>query len=268
MSIILYKVILYVFFQQPVDDYDSQLDTLKKIKWKELTPIPVCRSGHTAVLLGGFVYVGSGFEGTSSYNRKNSYRLDMYDLTANQWTSPPITTPYSHFAMTVLDDKLVTAGGATKNETVKKVLVFDAGEWKDYSEMPTARCDATAVGYRSMLVVVGGGAKVRDEWIRISTTEVLDTTNRCWYTCSNLPSPRQQLKAVTINNKLYLSGGIDKSGKESLQVFVTTLDILPTYKLLNWQSAPNTPWCASAPVVLCNKFLVTVGGRQRNRTAE
>ena len=170
--------------------------------------------------------------------------------------------------MTVLDDKLVTAGGATKNETVKKVLVFDAGEWKDYSEMPTARCDATAVGYRSMLIVVGGGAKVRDEWIRISTTEVLDTTNRCWYTCNNLPSPRQHLKAVTINNKLYLSGGIDKSGKESLQVFVTTLDVLPTYKLLNWQSAPNTPWCASAPVVLCNKFLVTIGGRQRNRTAE
>ena len=192
----------------------------------------------------------------------------MYDLTANQWTSPPITTPYSHFAMTVLDDKLVTAGGATKNETVKKVLVFDAGEWKDYSEMPTARCDATAVGYRSILIVVGGGAKVRDEWIRISTTEVLDTTNRCWYTCNNLPSPRQQLKAVTINNKLYLSGGIDKSGKESLQVFVTTLDVLLTYKLLNWQSAPNTPWCASAPVVLCNKFLVTIGGRQRNRTAE
>ena len=58
--------------------------------------------------------------------------------------------------MTVLDDKLVIAGGRKKNgEVVKKVLVLSAGRWKDYSEMPTARHSATAVGYHSMLIVVG-----------------------------------------------------------------------------------------------------------------
>ena len=36
--------------------------------------------------------------------------------------------------MTVLDDKLVTAGDITNNhEIVKKVLVLNAGQWKDYS---------------------------------------------------------------------------------------------------------------------------------------
>ena len=240
----------------------------KTVKWKELTPLPVRRSAHTAVLLGGVVYVGGGYEGESSDDNQFSYRLDVYNITTNQWSSFPITTPYCFFAMTVLDDKLVIAGGRTKNnEIVEKVLVLNAGQWKDYSEMPTARCYATAIGYHSMLIVAGGGIIVEGKWTSVSTTELLDTTNGCWYTCNNLPSPHHQMKAVIMNDKLYLLGGVDKDFKLSLQVFVASLDSLSTHQL-NWQSAPNTPWCASAPVVLYSKFLLTVGGMQQSRTSE
>ena len=238
----------------------------KSVKWEKLAPLPVGRTAHTAVLLGGNVYVGGGVEDT---NNKDTYRLDVYNLTTNQWSSSPIITPYCDFAMTVLDDKLVIAGGATKNdEAVKKVLVLNTGQWKDYSEMPTARCNATAVGYNSMLIVVGGGIKVEGRWTRVSTTEILDTTNGCWYTCNNLPSPHQQLKAVIMNNILYLLGGVDKDVKPSPQVFVASLNNLSTHQL-NLQSAPSTQWCFSAPVVLYNKFLLTVGGlQQSHRTFE
>ena len=206
--------------------------------------------------------------GKSSNDKQFSYRLDVHNLTTNQWSTSPITTPYRSFAMTVLDDKLVIAGGTTKNgEIVKKVLVLNTGQWKDYSEMPTARCHATAVGYHSMLIVVGGIIKVEGKWIRISTTELLDTTNGSWYTCNNLPSPCQQMKAVIMNDKLYLLSGVNKNFELSPQVFVASLDNLSTHQL-NWQSAPNTPWCRSAPVVLYNKFLLTVGGKQQSRTFE
>ena len=50
-------------------------------------------------------------------------------------------------------------------------------------------------------------------------------------------------------------------------MFVASLDTLSTHQL-NWQSAPNTPWCSSAPVVLYNKFLLAVGGIQQNVTSE
>ena len=255
-----------ICLQQPVAD--SQVDIFRKtVKWKELAPLPVGRSAHTAVLLGGVVYVGGGFEG-SRKDKLNSYRLDVYNLTTNQWSPSPITTPYNWFTMTVLDDKLVTAGGRTKNnEVVKKVLVLNAGQWKDYSEMITARYVATVVGYQSMLIVLGGYAMVEGKWTTVSTTELLDTTNGCWYTCNNLPSPHQQMKAAIMNDKLYLLGGADKDLKPSSQVFVASLDTLSTHQL-NWQSAPNTPWCASAPVVLYNKFLLTVGGKQQSRTSE
>ena len=118
---------------------DSQVDIFTKtVKWKELAFLPVCRSGHTAVLLGGSVYIGGGFEGRNDDFRQDCNRIDVYNLTTNQWSSSPITTPYCAFGMTVLDNKLVTAGGRTKNyEVVKKVLVLNAGQWEDYSEMPT-----------------------------------------------------------------------------------------------------------------------------------
>ena len=256
-----------ICLQQPVAD--SQVDIFRKtVKWKELAPLPVGHLGQTAVLLGGNVYVGGGCKGTSSNDRQDSYRLDVYNLTTNQWSFSPITTPYYAFAMTVLDDKLVTAGGLTKNcEVVKKVLVLNAGQWKDYSEMPTARSCATAVGYHSMLIVVGGIANIEGKGTRLSTTELLDTTNGCWYTCNNLPSPHQLLKAAIMNDKLYLLGGVAKDPKPSPQVFVASLDSLSTHHL-NWQSAPNTPWCVSAPVVLYNKFLLTVAGKQQSRTSE
>ena len=256
-----------ICLQQPVAD--SQVDIFSKtVKWEELAPLPVGHTMHTAVLLGGVVYVGSGFEGRSIDNNQYCYRLDVYNLTTNQWSSSPITTPYCHFALTVLDDKLVIAGGVTKNnEDIKKVLVLNTGQWKDYSEMPTARAFATAVGYHSMLIVFGGQTKVEGKWTIVSTTELLDTTNGCWYTCNNLPSPHQQMKAAIMNDKLYLFGGVDKDHKPSPQVFVASLDTLSTHQL-NWQSAPNTPWCDSAPVVLYNKFLLTVGGWQQSHTSE
>ena len=228
------------------------------MKWKEKPLLPAYRNAHTAVLLGGVVYIGGGYEG----KKEASYRLDAYNLATNQWILPPIATQYCRFAMTVLNEKLVTAGGRTENhEVVKKVLVLDAGEWKSYSEMPTARSWATAVGYHSTLIMIGGGVKVKDEWQRISTIEILDSTTGCWYTCDNLPSPHQQLKAAIMNDKLYLLGGFDEDLKPSSQVFVASLDTLPAHQL-NWRPAPDTPWCSSAPVVLYNKFLLTVGGRQ------
>ena len=64
---------------------------------QELAPQPVGRDVHTAVLLGGNIYVGGGYEGRSLDDDEDSFRLDVYNLTTNQW-SPSITTLYCDFA--------------------------------------------------------------------------------------------------------------------------------------------------------------------------
>ena len=237
----------------------------KTITWKKVTSVPVCCTAQTAVLLNGNVYVGGGseecFDVHHKHDYQNCYRLDIYNPTTNQWSSP-ITTPYSWFAMTTLDNKLLIAGGIDENRQIsKKVLVLNAGQWEDYNEMPSAKYQPTAVGHKSMLIIIGG--KIR-KMISVSTIELLDTTNGFWYTCNNLPSPFCQLKAAVIDEKLYLLGGFN-DGESSSQVIFASLDTISNnhYKL-NWQSLPNYSWHFSSAAVLHNKFLLTVGGRKRS----
>ena len=69
------------YLQQTVAD--SQLDVFRKtVKWEELALLPVSHSVHTAVLLGGNVYVGGSFKGSGKYRQC----LDVYNLTTNQWS--------------------------------------------------------------------------------------------------------------------------------------------------------------------------------------
>jgi len=225
----------------------------------------VCRTAHTAVLLDGNIYIGGGSEESHEIqcDYQDCYRLDVYNLTTNQWSTPHITTPYCWFAMTALDGKLITVGGIAKNDkVVKKILVLKAGQWKHYTEMPTARYYATAIGYQSSLIVVGGVTEWDDtDEPTISTTELFDATNEQWYTCNNIPSAHSQLQAAIIDDKLYLLGGYGEDGNPSSDVMVASLDTLSNYKL-NWQPLSSTLLCFSAAAVLCNKFLLAVGGRK------
>lgn len=227
------------------------------MKWKKVASLPVYRTAATAVLLLGSVYVGGGNE-----KRKRSFRLDVYNLSTNQW-SFPVTTPYSDFAMTVMNDKLLIVGGLTTSEQpTNKVFVLDGGEWKEYSKMPTARSYATAAAHHSMLIVVGGTCMMNGTWTTLKTVEVLDTTNACWYTCNNLPSPYDQLQGVIIQDMLYLLGGLDRGKSATPDVIAASLNTVSTHQL-NWHVISRTPWCSSTPAVLYNKYLLAIGGRNK-----
>ena len=65
-----------------------------------------------------------------------------------------------------------------------------------------ARTSLCAVGFQSVLITVGGSIIVNGKWIQLATTELIDTTNGCWYTCDDLPIPHCQLKAAIVSNKL------------------------------------------------------------------
>jgi len=254
---------------------NSEVDIFSKtmnVKWEKVTSLPACISGHTAVLLHGLIYVGGGSEEKEG-KKVESYSLHVYNLSTNKWNAL-VTTPCCDFAMTTLNDKLFIAGGATKNdEVMKKVFVLNTanGEWKDYSEMPTAKYCATAVGYQSLLIIIGGVTITKGvikilaggRWSAQSTTELLDTTNGQWYTCDNIPSPHAQLKAVVVNDTLYMLGGANSNLKPSLQVLGASLDDTVKTHKIKWQSLADIPFCYSTPAVLCNKYLLTVGGRQQ-----
>ena len=221
------------------------------IKWEEGAPAPVSRYGHTAVWLNGLVYVGGGIEGLL----ESSYIINCYDPVNNSWSSS-INTAYCDFAMTTLNNKLVTAGGmyrSTKRTT--QVFTLDAGQLKKNTKMITARSHATAAGHQGMLIITGG---VDDKGKRLSSTELFDSNNGQWYKCSDLPQPHSSLQSVIVDNNLYLLGGINEDSY-STAVFTAPLDTLSTHQL-KWNIHQDTPWYRSAPVSINGTHLLIVGG--------
>ena len=244
-----------------------------KLKWEEAAPLPACGSGHNAVLLRGFIYVGGGSKEKGG-KKVGNYSVHVYNPHTNKW-DPSIDTPCCDFAMAVLKDELVIAGGATANDEVLNdisILNPETREWKSYNKMPNARYNATAVGYRSMLIIVGGVMPTKGVFKKLSsgfwsvqpTTDLLDTTSGCWHTCSSIPSPHIQLKAVIVNNTLYVLGGADSNLKPSPKVFGASLDDIGATHELSWQCLADVPFCYSAPVVMQDKYLLTVGGTQQS----
>ena len=229
------------------------------IKWKEGAPAPVGRCNHTAVWLNGVVYVGGGLEtGVGS-----SYIINSYDPVNNSWSSP-INTPYCHFVMTTLNNRLLIAGGRDKYfKRTNQILIMDGGHLKNYTKMISARSDAVAAGHQGILIITGGWD---DKYKRLSSAELFDSKNGQWYMFSDLPQPHYCLQSLIVDNILYLLGGSNKDGG-SPTVFIAPLDTLSRHQL-KWSTIQDTPWYRSAPVSLNGTHLLIVGGSKKLGTFE
>jgi len=215
-------------------------------------------AGRTAVLCDGKVYIGGGNEGSmGSSCGTGSYRIDIYCPTNNSWSPFPINSSYCYYAMTTLNNQLITVGGKDKNRKVtNKIFSLDGDHLKEYTRMIMPRYYGTAAGHQGTLIIAGG--KVALHRI-LATTELFNSNTGQWYTTSDLPLPHFGLHSVIIDNILYLLGGYNKDNNMSPAVFAAPLDTLSSHKL-QWSSQQDTPWCRSAPVSIQGSHLLTVGG--------
>ena len=193
--------------------------------------------------------------GGGSDGYKSSFIINCYDPVNNSWDSS-INAPYSHFAITTLNNELVTAGGEDRSgKRTNQILIMDAGQLKNYTKMITARSLATAAGHQGMLIITGGD----DDKGKTSSTELFDSNNGQWYKCSDIPQPYSWLQSMIVDNILYLLGGNDKDGYDSPAVFTAPLDTLSTHQL-KWNAHQDTPGCDCTPVSVNGTHLLIVGG--------
>ena len=166
--------------------------------------------------------------------------------------------------MTGLVDKLIIVGGLVRGagKVTNKLLTLQGGLWEDYSQMPAARYNASAVSHQSMMIVICG--KDKDKHI-LSTTELLDSTTGQWFKCNDLPQPLHGLQSVIVGGVLYALGGVDANNKDSKAVYAAPLHALSNHQL-QWQQIPDTPWEGSTAVSVNNKYLLAVGGAAEHDT--
>ena len=222
------------------------------IKWRQGVSAPVDRAYSTAVFHKGKVYVGGGVEP----NGYPSGRIDIYNPTDGRWNRSPISTSCFYFAMTTLNNQLIVAGGLSNYKPIKQIFILERDQLKEYIQMITPRCDASAAGYQGVLIIAGG----RDDQGRaLDSTELYDSVFQQWYKTGPLPLPHCMLQSVIVDNTLYLLVGFNQNDSPSPAVFTAPLNTLPNHQLA-WSSHQDTPRCRSAPVSMQGRYLLTVGG--------
>ena len=228
------------------------------IKWEEGAPAPLGRYYHTAVLCNGVIYVGGGWCKDNDGRTELPHTLDMYHTDTNTWDT--IDTPHDSFAITVLTGKVVIVGGFSRRGAVRsltdKILVLESSQWKDYTEMPTARYYSTAVSHQSKMIVMGGA---KSGGCAFSTTELFSDTTGQWFKCDDLPQPLYSSQSVIVGDTVFVLGGWTEDRSPSTAVYAAPLDTLSSHQL-KWQHLVDTPCGAPAAVGLNNKYLLAVDG--------
>ena len=226
------------------------------IEWREGTAAPVSRVLHTAVLLDGVIYVGGCYHDAEV---SVLHRIDIYHVETDSWDKSPIITPYRYFAMTTLNNHLITAGGRGSNNQATDIIFTlenGAAELKEYSTMMIPKYLVAAASHQAMLIIAGGR---NNEGDYLASTEVLDSTTGQWHVCNPLPQACSWSQLVVVSHKLYLIGGYGPAGSASSAVYSSPLDSIKKYHL-QWISFPNLPWWLPASVSSGDADLIILGG--------
>ena len=170
-------------------------------KWKKTIKMTKALRAAQAVVVGGKVYIGGGWAEGSQY------KILEYTIEGGQWRE--IETPVTQFGMAVVNDQVIITEGSqvcvlnsTGGSLINQVWVLDSltNTWtQPFPAMPTARCESSAVGYKSWVLVVGGH--------REKCVEVLDTKSKQWYTASPLPRNAFRPSLTVIQDTLYVVWG-------------------------------------------------------------
>ena len=171
--------------------------------------------------------------------------------------------------MAVLQDQLTLVGGCETSiwKVTNQIAVWDSRQWTHpYPSMPTPRYSPAVVTYIKWLVVAGGD----DGNHCLSTVEIMDATNKQWFTTTPLPVRCRSMTSAIVGEECYFMGGFtDQSviGQPNKQVFHVSISAItsqvPSQSAIipiQWHTLPDTPLECSAALALRGSLLA-VGGR-------
>ena len=208
------------------------------------------------------MYVGGG----TADKDEDEYTVMMYEQGPGWRTLPRYQ--YRRFAMAVLQDQLIVVGGIQlfTNEVTNQIAVWDSRQWTHpYPPMPTPRRSPAVVTYIKWLVVAGGSDSGGGS--SLSTVEIMDTTNKQWFTTTSLPVGCCDMTSAIVGEECYFMGGNDQHNQENKQVFHVSISAItsqaPSQSAITpvqWHTLPDTPFAWSAALSLRGSLLA-VGGR-------
>ena len=90
--------------------------------------------------------------------------------------------------------------------------------------MPTKRYQVCVLCIGTALIVIGG--EKGNDFVRVKTVEILDTSTRQWHTATELPEPLGACSMTVCGDRIYLLGGFDKNNQCSQSIYSCSLTTL------------------------------------------
>lgn len=180
-------------------------------QWSSLAPMGTARSGATAQVINGKMYIVGGMDPTGASLATGL----VYDPATNTWSMiASMATRRDNPGSFVAANKLYVFGGRTRNSdgttingTLNTTEMYDptTNTWVAKAAMPTGR-RAMAVGAVNGKAQVMGGEITASGGV-FSQNEEYDPTTNVWKTLIPMKTPRHGTAFATVNGAVYVAGG-------------------------------------------------------------
>jgi len=239
----------------PAIDY---WESLEKV-WQSCADLPEPKKVINVTQIGDKVYV------------TDRHRIFCHNLSEDSWSTllPLPTHRYYSLASIVSTKQLLAIGGISQSGITNQTLVWDGAKrcWQDNiitTKMAIARYQATAIGYKSSVIVIGG--RVDDKQSTTQSVEVLltvpkDLGKSQWYTVQSIPFGTALPMTVVINDRLYVAGGYMLGGSVSHMTSASIPSLLGSNsRTVNvWSELTYLP-CTTASFASYKDHLLVFGG--------
>jgi len=214
--------------------------------WYTKADMPSPRRAHSAVELGGMIYVVGGRDGD-----RYDY-MERYNPSANSWqTLAPLPTARAWLVTGVVNGRIYAIGGNNGVSKLNTVEEYNpaTNTWSTKAPMPTARDDSAIGVVQGKIYIIGGwnnGA--------LTTVEEYNPSSNTWQTKNPIPTPIAMTSSAVVDDKIYVIGGRDGAGDLSINYRYDPL-------LDTWQMLTSMPTARSRlAAATLNGVVHVIGG--------
>jgi len=192
--------------------YDPSTDT-----WETKASMPTPRSGLTASVVKGKIYLLGGGQEFPYPNWGPSSINEVYDPETDTWATKT-SMPQRVFlaASAVLNEKIHVLGGQFEflgggYGTFHQVYDPENDTWTTATPAPdgffSAGAGATTGTYAPKRIYVIGGERLNEDQNPSNATQVYDPDQDSWTVGAPMPTPRSGFSVAVLNDELYAIGG-------------------------------------------------------------
>ena len=243
-------------------DDNTRVNSVESYNWQENSwtlepPMKYVRSGASAFVYGGEIYVSGGWDGINNTDSIESLNFDKKDL---EWSQSPVNMPIkcSRHKMVCYENSVILTGGDINNNTTSDGI-YEIGlnpphEVKLLTQMPEPRRYHGCEIVDNQVIIVGGATSdyFKDNK---NTVYLYDINNNECKTLPPLPFAVAEMATVSYKGNVVLIGGVNEKGD--------TLNTVAMYDIKTGQTKMlpclNHKRASSAAVIAGNVIIVMGG---------